>query len=394
MSAHDPSLSRRSGKGLLGWLRGDSAEPVQPPPPAEESERSVDPRRIAHAQLLTDISDFLLNHDLEINPFTLAVAHDYLTGSDGQMMRHIDQRIQSREALSLEWLETTAREGKGDSGEMLSRLMSRLESNIEAFDRTSIAAKSAASDYNVALTAHVGDLDRSTAPEDAGTRDDTNRMVHELVTLARTMLDRTANLEQDMARSMLETRALRRSLEQARRSAEEDHLTGLPNRRAFEHRFTAEFSAARAAGEQLSVAFCDIDNFKRINDSHGHEAGDRVLKSVADSLSRISDDRCHVARHGGEEFVVLLRGRSLHQAWELLDDARAALAERDMVNRATDTPYGKITFSAGIADVFAFPDPRSALRAADRALYRAKAEGRNRVMVADPGVDVTTHARR
>jgi diguanylate cyclase len=94
-----------------------------------------------------------------------------------------------------------------------------------------------------------------------------------------------------------------------------------------------------------------------------------VLRNVATALTRISDDRCHVARHGGEEFVVLLRGRSLHQAWELLDDARSALAERRMVNRATDMPIGKVTFSAGIADVFSFADPR-ALRAADRRCTR------------------------
>ena len=397
MSAHDPSLSRRSGKGILGWLRRDAPdgdEPQPGPAPADETERGADPRRTARAQLLDDIGDFLLSHDLDINPFTLTVAHDYLTGNDGQMMRRIDQRLSAREPLTLEWLETTARESKGDSSEVLNRLMSRLESNIEAFDRTSTAAKSAASDYNVALSAHVDDLGRTAPPEEASPCADTRRMVHDLVTLARTMLDRTANLEQDMARSMLETRALRRSLEQARRSAEEDHLTGLPNRRAFEHRFITEFAAAREAGEQLAVAFCDIDNFKRINDEHGHEAGDRVLKNVAGSLARISDDRCHVARHGGEEFVVLLRGRSLHQAWELLDDARSAMAERRMVNRATDTPYGKVTFSAGIADVFAFPDPRSALRAADRALYRAKAEGRNRVMVADPATDLARRSSR
>lgn len=396
MSAHDPSLPRQSGKGLFGWLRGDAAQagPGDAPPPATgQAEQAPDPRRLTHQQLLADISNFLIGHDLDITPFTLAIAHDYLTASDGQMMRHIEQRIQAREALTVEWLETTARARKDDSGEGLNRLMSRLEANIEAFDRTSTAAKSAASDYNVALSAHVDDLDRSAAPEDP-TCESNNRMMQDLVALARSMLDRTAHLEQDMARSMLETRTLRRSLEQARRSAEEDHLTGLPNRRAFEHRFATEYAAARTAGEHLAVAFCDIDNFKRINDEHGHESGDRVLKNVATSLARISDDRCHVARHGGEEFVVLLRGRSLHQAWELLDDARAGLAERRMINRASDTPYGKVTFSAGIADVFAFPDPRSALRAADRALYRAKAEGRNRVMVADPGADLAPRPKR
>lgn len=346
--------------------------------------------------MLSDVTDFLLAHDLDINVFTLAIAHDYLTGTDGRMMRLIDHRIQARDPLTAEWLEKISAEAGSDEREVLNRIMSRLESNIDAFDRTSSAAKTAASDYSEALTAHVGDLGRAVAPalnhadhagdEGPGTN---TQMVQELVTLARAMVERTTMLEQDMARSMLETRALRRSLEQARRSAEEDHLTGLPNRRAFEHRLTAEFNAAREAGEQLAVAFCDIDNFKRINDEHGHEAGDRVLKSVASSLAHISDDRCHVARHGGEEFVVLLRGRSLHQAWELLDDSRAAMAERRMVNRATDTPYGKVTFSGGIADVFAFPDPRSALRAADRALYRAKSEGRNRIIVANPVSDLT-----
>jgi diguanylate cyclase len=391
MTADDPS-HRQSGKGLLGWLRrsphGDDggADTSGPGHIA-----LADPHRLARAQLLSDVTDFLLTHDLKISGFTLAVAHDYLTGANGRMMRLIDQRIQGREPLSVEWLEQNSHDAGDDERDVLNRMMNRLETNIDAFDRTSSAAKTAASDYSEALTAHVGDLDR---PVDAASNDaqtppsaDTH-VVQELLTLARTMVERTANLEQDMARSLLETRALRRSLEQARRSAEEDHLTGLPNRRAFEHRFTTEFAAAREAKEQLAVAFCDIDNFKRVNDEHGHEAGDRVLKSVASSLAHISDDRCHVARHGGEEFVVLLRGRSLHQAWELLDDARSAMAERRMVNRSTDTPYGKVTFSGGIADVFAFPDPRTALRAADRALYRAKSEGRNRILVANPASDL------
>jgi len=382
MSSHDPNLSPRPSKGLLGWLRGAKREEeIASEDQPSDTSTILDPRRMARTQLLGDIADFLLAHDLEINPLTLTIAHNYLIGGDGSITRSIDQRMQARQPLTLEWIEQILRENGGDQSEFLNRLMNRLESNIEAFDRTSSAAKTAASEYGDALSAHVDGLTEM-KPADAPV--ETGELVHELVAIARTMLERTASLEQDMARSMLETRALRRSLEQARRSAEEDHLTGLPNRRAFEHRFANEFASAREAGDQLSVAFCDIDNFKRINDEHGHEAGDRVLRNVASALTRISDDRCHVARHGGEEFVVLLRGRSLHQAWELLDDARAALAERRMVNRATDLPIGKVTFSAGIADVFSFSDPRTALRAADRALYRAKAEGRNRVTVADP----------
>jgi diguanylate cyclase len=392
MTAHDPSLhqtpaTRADRQGFFGWLRGERRED-EPPSQVAEAREHDDPRRIAQRQLITDLGDFLLGHDLDITPFTLNVAFNYLTGSDGRLMRRIEERLAAREPLTMDWLDNIARE-RADPGEDLGILMNQLETNIHAFENTSSAAKSAASSYNSALSAHVDDLGRSMAPQH-----EASDMVQEIVGLARAMCERTAALEQDMTRSVLETRALRRSLEMARRNAEEDHLTGLANRRAFEARYASEYATAREAGEQLAVAFCDIDNFKRVNDEHGHEAGDRILKTVATALAKISDDRCHVARHGGEEFVVLLRGRSLHQAWELLDDARAGMAERRMVNRANDTPFGKVTFSGGIADVFAFADPRAALRAADRALFRAKAEGRNKVLVADPATDTGESKRR
>ena len=86
------------------------------------------------------------------------------------------------------------------------------------------------------------------------------------------------------------------------------------------------------------------------------EAGDRVLKVVARTLAEISDDRCHVARHGGEEFVVLFRGKTLRQSYETLDATRETLANRKLVNRATDTPFGQVSFSGGLADIFAFRD--------------------------------------
>jgi diguanylate cyclase len=175
----------------------------------------------------------------------------------------------------------------------------------------------------------------------------------------------------------MQTRTLQRSLDEARRSAELDHLTGLPNRRAFENVLEHEYAEALAANEPLCVAICDIDHFKRVNDTHGHEAGDRVIRAVAQSLARISNANCHVARHGGEEFVILFRGKTIEEGWRILDEARDAMADRRLVNRATDVPFGRVTFSGGIADVFAHANPREALKAADDALYVAKASGRN-----------------
>ncbi|MFX4921933.1 diguanylate cyclase, partial [Acinetobacter baumannii] len=87
------------------------------------------------------------------------------------------------------------------------------------------------------------------------------------------------------------------SLARARREAELDHLTGLPNRRAFDQILEVSRREATQRIDPLSVAFCDIDNVKRINDRHGHETGDRVIRAIAEALGRLGNARCHVARH-------------------------------------------------------------------------------------------------
>jgi diguanylate cyclase len=374
MTAHDPHLHRPK-PGILSWLGlGREAEAAADSAPHAPEGPPVDPVRAARLRHLADIGAFLNAQELEVTPFTLAVAHDFLAGEDPQMARAIAARIASGEPITVEWLENAGRDqAAGGERRALTALMTRLECNLDEFSRSSSAAKTAATNYSTALETQVTGLSNI---------DNAGEVISELANLASAMLNRTRELEKEMSRSELQAKTLRRNLDQAKRSAEEDHLTGLPNRRAFEALMAKEYSAAQAAREHLAVAFCDIDHFKRINDTHGHDAGDRVLKAVAQTLAKISNDKCHVARHGGEEFVVLLRGKALNEAWEVLDTARQTMAERRLVNRASDVPFGQVTFSGGIADVFAHGDPRAALKAADEALYRAKAEGRNRIQIA------------
>jgi diguanylate cyclase len=371
MTAHDPNLARAHG-GLLGWFgfgaRSSADQPGQAAPAQPADQRSsLQQRQVA------EIGAFLGTHKLPVTAQSLMIAWNYLTGADSQVVRTIDRQLQQRLPITPEWLDESLGASNGEDVAQLAELMQRLESSIDEFAKTSHDAHSATSQYHSALEEHVCELEQVTK---AG------EVISELATIAKVMMRRTRDIEKQMLRSEAQTRALRRRLDEARRSAEEDHLTGLPNRRAFEALFEESYRTARAATETLCVAFCDIDHFKKINDTHGHEAGDRVLKLVADSLAKISNDTCHVARHGGEEFVMLLRGETLDEAQAKLDLLREQLAERRLVNRATEQPFGQVTFSAGLADVFACGDPRTALRAADTALYRAKLNGRNRIELA------------
>lgn len=376
MTTHDPHIAREH-RGILRWFGFGSSAPALRAKEQEPHDdlANLDPRERRRRQLLTDVSSFLITHHLEVNPYTLAIAHDVITGADQRLARQIEVRVAAREPVTLEWLEEAGRGSvSGDGSAVLNAMMTKLESSLAAFAQTTLAARSATSEYSTALEAQVGELEQVGK---AGV------VISELATIAKVMLERTREIEQEMTRSEMQTRALQNSLEEARRKAELDHLTGLPNRRAFESDLEKELAAAKAAGEPLCVAFIDIDHFKKINDTHGHEAGDRVLKAVAQTLNKISNERCHVARHGGEEFVILIRGKGIEDAWGILDGAREAMAERRMVNRATDMPFGSVTFSGGIADIFAYPDHRKALKAADEALYVAKAKGRNCIVFAE-----------
>jgi diguanylate cyclase len=370
MTAHDPSLGRPGG--LLGWLGFGKGEGT---PDEAAAAPAGDHRDGLRQRQLDEIASFLAYHQLEISAATLSIAHNYLTGSDPDLVRLIDRQMQARQPVTLDWLnEVNGKGERADELAMLAQLMVRLETSIDEFGKTSKDASCATSEYSNALEAHVTELEQVTKAGD---------VISDLATIAKVMLKRTRDIEKQMLRSEAQTRSLKKRLDEAKRNAEEDHLTGLPNRRAFEARFAEEFRTARAAAEPLCVAFCDIDHFKLVNDTHGHDAGDRVLKLVAESLARVSGETCHVARHGGEEFVLLFRGLTTAESFAKLDALRAQLAERRLVNRATDQPFGQITFSGGIADVFVCGEPRAALKAADAALYRAKLEGRNRVLIAD-----------
>lgn len=368
--------SDNSSGSILGWLgfRGGRGSGKGKETPANGAGNVF---QQARRHLLDEISAFLLTYELDVTPNNLATAHGAFSGSNPALARKIAQRVTAGLAVTQEWLdEITAADETSDKHDGIQHLMAKLESTLESFSKNANDTRSATAHYTDELAQHVAELNQV---------QETGQILSSLADLAKAMLERTRKLESDMRRSEGEAKALRRSLEKAKRDAEVDHLTGLPNRRAFEAVLEREYREARASFDPLAVAFCDIDHFKRINDTHGHDAGDRVITLIAEMLAAASDDNCHVARHGGEEFVMLFRGISLTDAHKKLDALRGQMARRELRNRKTDEPLGQVTFSAGIADVFDFPDPRAALKAADEALYAAKDGGRNQVVIAPKG---------
>ena len=167
---------------------------------------------------------------------------------------------------------------------------------------------------------------------------------------------------------------LERALERIGQLATRDELTGLVNRRHMTALVQAEQARQRRDASKMTIALLDIDLFKRINDNHGHQAGDTVLKTFAEASQRVLRTTDVLARWGGEEFLLMLPATSPAQALRSVERLREGLAQ---VSFDAISPGLSVTFSAGLS---ACPDdgPLEAfIERADQAMYRAKTQGRN-----------------
>jgi diguanylate cyclase (GGDEF)-like protein len=172
-------------------------------------------------------------------------------------------------------------------------------------------------------------------------------------------------------------RQVEEQAEQLAALARHDGLTGMPNRRTWDGELPVAMDRARRDGVPLSVAILDLDHFKRFNDQYGHQAGDRLLKSATAVWSRMLRTTDLLCRYGGEEFSVLLPDATSDRAAEVLERLRQV------------TPQGQ-TFSAGIASWDGREASEELVARADRALYAAKATGRDRVVVDHHGTGADT----
>jgi diguanylate cyclase len=184
---------------------------------------------------------------------------------------------------------------------------------------------------------------------------------------AERMRTRIAELER-------ETSDLHSRLDSEKQRARIDPLTGIANRKSFEERFTQEIAQKPRADLAVVMLLWDLDNFKVINDSYGHRAGDRVLQSVAACFMAAVRGNDFVARIGGEEFVMLLSGTKLAQAMLIANQVRSAVEALRFHFRGTPV---RITVSCGVTELLDDDAADAAFDRADSALYRAKHNGKN-----------------
>ncbi len=159
-----------------------------------------------------------------------------------------------------------------------------------------------------------------------------------------------------------------------------DSLTGLLNHTSIRERLGQELARSARNSQPLALAMIDIDHFKKVNDTYGHAVGDRILKALTHMLMRRLRQSDIIGRYGGEEFIVILPNTDEKTAFQLLNELREAFS---LVRHLGGGNEFKVTFSCGVATFPKQQTPTALSEAADRAMYAAKRQGRNRVLLAD-----------
>jgi diguanylate cyclase len=320
----------------------------------------------------------MVKYGVPPTPPNYCVWYNYVTKAIAGLTREIDERIalqkgfgwQANQELFERFFGTDVESAAiRKTGSELNQTVGRVLLRLDA------AGQDAAAFGETLVQVH-GSL--KAVPVVEGSR--VQAVVHRLSGATSDMVKRNRDLETELRKSTTEINSLQERLDQARREAFTDALTGIGNRRCFDLALV-EHSERAAAGEiELCLLLIDIDHFKKFNDNYGHRIGDQVLKVVGGQMKQLSRGTDVAARYGGEEFALLLVGAPMEIAMRRADQLREALANNYLRNKATGDLYGQVTVSIGVAKYRMTDNVETFVGRADAALYEAKGSGRNRVI--------------
>lgn len=315
--------------------------------------------------------ELLLEHALLPTPLNYSVAYEYLHGSQKDLNGFLDNHLQAGKPLDDILLQDLyERYIAAERHKQFQGMRNDLHSLLQALMQTMSETNRNSVEYQRELESSINklgvDLDQTALRDIAA----------DMITAATTANAQNSKLHEHLSAAQQEAEQLRAELEAQRREAMIDPLTGLFNRRAMDHHMEYLWEE----DQDLSVLVMDIDHFKRINDSYGHAVGDIVIRNVADVVRKCIRGEDIAVRYGGEEFLVLLPNTQLEGAITVAEAIRRRIEALRLVRRNDSFALDPFTISLGVAKRRGNDDRDSLFERADKALYHAKSNGRNKVI--------------
>ncbi len=314
-------------------------------------------------------------HDAAFNPVTFTLWYEYVAGINPALTAAMDALLN---------------EGKGmDDGAVIAlyqkhiapadeAVMAQISGEMGRLLASLAQSASQTGDQAGAFGDQLTGLNQALASRDV---EQLRPRLTEVIAGTAEMKSSVEALQQKVSTSQDEINRLRSDLDRATSEALLCPMTGILNRRGFEKKIESLLSQQAADGHSHCLVMLDIDHFKKVNDTHGHLMGDRVLQAVGEILRTAVTDANHAAaRYGGEEFALLLPQTSLDKSVQLAEAVRSRTKAMKIRNRTTQEVLLTVTISGGVTAMKPDDDASSLISRADAALYAAKNSGRDRVV--------------
>jgi len=330
------------------------------------------------ASIAKETIDDLAEEKIVANPQNFAIWFDQLTGRNPELTRFIDRAREQGLEFSPDQMQKIYERflvpgNNNDNGSDWSQRIGDVATQI------AVALGNAGDG-----TEKYGAILEKFSSKLSGAENSTDlaHMIGDILSETQNMNGQINNLQDRVSESSGELEELRQELADTKRDAMTDKLTGLANRRCFDETLIQMTDDARESGEPLCLAICDVDHFKKFNDTHGHQVGDQVLKLMGRILVENVKGSDLPARYGGEEFVIILPETPLNGASIVADHLREKLASRKLARKGSEDSYGKVTMSIGVTEYLIGESMDEFIKRADSLLYKAKEDGRNRICAA------------
>ncbi|MCI5047116.1 MAG: GGDEF domain-containing protein [Aquisalinus sp.] len=315
-------------------------------------------------------------HQTPAYPSTYAFWYSYVSRSNEDMVRKVDETLEKTGSLSVydinqlhdKFLSTEEAEKRRSE-----QIGNDFEKEMVSVMRLVQQSMSSTDSYCSSLDAAQEQLPEAVSP------DKISEIISSLIEQNREMKEMTETLNDGLQKSQNQIHELNAQLAKARDESMRDGLTKLANRRNFDMSLAREIKAARENGTDLTLVLADIDHFKKVNDTYGHQVGDGILQTFASLISNNVKGRDIAARYGGEEFALILPQTNMQAAFHLIERIRKDLEASKLVIKSTGKCIGKVTSSFGMSMLQDGYEAETLIQRADAKLYDAKNNGRNRI---------------
>lgn len=315
--------------------------------------------------------DFLSSHHIAPTPANYSVVYLYISNENEMLTAAIDRQLERGDVICADFLADLFSRYVSFSQQVEDKILSPLEESL---------TKTISSISNQVLnekkaTNNLQKLDKIL------TNSDDHASLDNIVNYLFKTINKTKSqhqvLSQDLTSTQQEIKQLKEKLAESREEALIDSLTGLLNRRGCDEKLQS-----LNMKETHSTLAIDIDHFKAINDKFGHFIGDKVIQRIAKTIKENTREADIAVRFGGEEFVVVMSHKTLYEAKQIAEDIRDSISKMKLIQRETNTYLPPISVSIGVAQNINTKNWLELFEQADKALYQAKNEGRNRCICA------------